>query len=444
MIDKAPTKKRIIVLVIVLVSVLCSWVCFYYFTSFGKAEKARRLMDDGKYLQAKEIFETVDSNRYYLEIEKCENLHYEKLVNQKKYEDARAFLTTVIGASTTCDRCRECDYQIAEKKFNEGKYAEVIDTYKSLGKYKESKNRYRECRYQLALKKFENGELEEAQREFTDLINYKDTDALAKEAKSLIIYNKALKCIEDKDYVTAVEKFEEIKGFKDSKKYLKKYKKKAVKQLYKKEKYSACADFGKKYFIYTKYYYESCYEYGMHLYRQGSGKKALSYLKDAEKTHPEVAGIVAEIELDQKYKAGVEAAQSGNLEKAIQIFSETSGYKDSASWKSRCNTALRYVGVFECYSYKIYQENGTVSDLPTEGGYGNPSYLRVSASIDKNMNITYYGNGVRIEQGSTVGYYHKYGEGTDNSTVDIANKKMTTQFLHSNGTNDALYVYLFR
>ncbi len=438
--DNSGLKNKTIIIVFILI-IIAGGAGVFIFLSYGKEFKARRLMNSQKYLQAKEIFESLDSTKYYQEIEECENLHYEKLFKEKKYEEAKNFLLSVIGASTTSDRCKACDYQIAEKLFKEKKYGEAIEIYRRLGGYKKSKERYKECKYQLAEVKFEEGDLEGAKTDYSELAGYKDSDEKLKEVMNLIDYESAVKNISDGNYKLAVDQFIKLRDFKDSPKYVEDYKEKAAEELFQKNDYKGCVEYCKKYFIYIDCYYESNYLYGMILFKQGNKELSIDYLKEAMETHPEVADLVAEAETEKKYKTAIHNAKSGNLTKAIEGFDELSGYMDSYSWQSKCYEALRYTGDFKCYSFRIYDSDGSVSDLPPDGKYGNFGTLRISASLDNNMNITYTANGRKAEPGTLMVYYQKYGK--DDTTIDIAGKSVETLNYNSDGSISSRYVSLY-
>ncbi|MBO5610766.1 MAG: hypothetical protein J5929_10415 [Eubacterium sp.] len=61
----------------------------------------------------------------------------------------------------------------------------------------------------------------------------------------------------------------------------------------------------------------------------------------------------------------------------------------------------------------------------------------------KNFEITYYANGKKAEKGTMMVYYHKYGD-SDNSYIDIVNKKIVNQFLNGDGSNGSKYVALYK
>lgn len=134
------------------------------------------------------------------------------------------------------------------------------------------------------------------------------------------------------------------------------------------EKYLTCINYCKKYYVYSDFYNESNYIYGMSLYENGNADKAVSYLKECTEQHPEVVEIVNDAEKKDKYNRAVSKAKSGMIDDAIEMFSNISGYKDSSSWLAKCNEVSRYIGTFDSYSYVTYNSDGT-STSSTSGDF---------------------------------------------------------------------------
>ncbi|MBQ6229809.1 MAG: hypothetical protein IJJ74_01690 [Eubacterium sp.] len=183
----------------------------------------------------------------------------------------------------------------------------------------------------------------------------------------------------------------------------------------------------------------------MYLYENGSADKAVPYLRECLKYYLKVEETLEDAENKKKYKNAISKAKSGSLDEAIKLFSDISWYKDSSSWLAKCREASQYTGTFTSYIFKIYDDDGDVHDIPAGQNYGDAKSLRISATIDENLEITYCANGRKAEKGSLYVYYHKYSVKDDDTTIDIAARTITTQFYHgSSGTKSDKYVAWYK
>ncbi len=63
------------------------------------------------------------------------------------------------------------------------------------------------------------------------------------------------------------------------------------------------------------------------------------------------------------YDKAIEYMESGDLSKAIDIFSKNKDLKDATAYLNLCNNYVKYAGKWECRTYYIYHDDGSVSDL---------------------------------------------------------------------------------
>ena len=432
------TKIAIICASIVSVLIIVLVVIFVVIPNL-KYKDAKKLMESQSYLEAINDFKSIDETKYAHEIEECEKLYIEDLKINKNYDVAIEYLVSVMGQPEISDDVKECKYLKANELLINNKYDDALYIFQELSTYKESKNKVNECKYGRAGVFYENGDYESALSIYKDISGYSDSKEKARELEKEITYNSAMEKLDSKKYVEFVNIMDQLGNFKDAKKLIGEYKELGSKELFDRGEYSKCVEFCSKYEIHNDYFYDSKYKYGMYLYNLGDLSNAWNYLVGCEEKYPDTEKLVIECENEKKYIQATKDAQNGSLDSAIEKFSAISGYKDSSSWLAKCNEAKRYTGTFSSYMFKIYDDDGDIHDIPPGQNYGDAKNLTINATINSNLEIIYSANGKRAEPGSLYIYYHKYSD-SDESTIDIAARTITTQYYHSNGAKSDKYV----
>ena len=440
------SKKRLRMYIVEFVCLVCFLVYIIFFVVIPKHKykAAKELMASGKYLEAIDAFNEINKYRYAKEINECTDKYIESLKEAQRYDSAIEYLLNVAGADEDSIEVYKCKYSKAVYLMNQKEYDKAIATLEEIEGYSDSETKLKKSRYRRAEKLYKDGNLEDAKAAFDELGTYEDSKTRSKSIGKEIKYNAAREKLDQEDYVSAAKLLSEIKDYGNAKELLNKAKEKGCEELYNQQKYEECANFCKKYYVYNDMFYSSCYEYGMDLYNRGNVDAAISYLKECQDVegYSDVNKIIQNAEIEKTYKKGTMSAQKGLLDEAIETLSPISGYRDSATWISKCRQAKTYTGKFESYSYVKY-EDGQVYDIGAGQGYGDSKFLWISASIDTDFNITYSAMGKKAEPGTMMVYYHKYGD-SDDSYVDIVNKKVVNQFLHNDGSVSATYVTLYK
>ncbi len=96
-----------------------------------------------------------------------------------------------------------------------GQFEEAEQIYESLGEYRDAANQKIEAKYLLACSFKESEQYDKAIAAFTELEEYKDSLAQIDLCRGAL-YDNAVSLMHAKDYVNAAQKFQEIKGYRDS------------------------------------------------------------------------------------------------------------------------------------------------------------------------------------------------------------------------------------
>ncbi len=152
----------------------------------------------------------------------------EMLLNELKYDEAKAGFAEIAGFSDADERVKECDYKKAQDLLTDKKYEEAKAIFATVSEYSDAATKINECDYQLALIKLNGGSLEEAKTAFLALNGYLDSATLAAECD----YRKALSLLNAAEYKAAAELFGTISDYNDSAEQLKNAKYQYVKQHY--------------------------------------------------------------------------------------------------------------------------------------------------------------------------------------------------------------------
>lgn len=96
-----------------------------------------------------------------------------------------------------------------------GQFEEAEQIYESLGEYRDAANQKIEAKYLLACSFKESAQYDKAIAAFTELEEYKDSLAQIDLCRGSL-YDNAVSLMHAKDYVNAAQKFQEIKGYRDS------------------------------------------------------------------------------------------------------------------------------------------------------------------------------------------------------------------------------------
>lgn len=173
---KSGKGKVLVALIVVLVIAVVGIKYIPEAITEHKYEQATTLVNDGKYLEAIEIFKQIP-----------------------EYSDSE-------------EQIKECSYKNAEKLEADGKHSEARLAYEALGEYKDCLVRVQTCIYGEATAEFEAGNFDKAAKLFNEIKDYGNSSEMINECT----YKKAVALLEGEDYEDAIELFKSIKSHADS------------------------------------------------------------------------------------------------------------------------------------------------------------------------------------------------------------------------------------
>lgn len=182
--------------------VFIKWCIIFFIIYFGTAfilrgyfskkyYRAVNLYDEGKYLEAKEIFDNLGNYRNSV-------TYSRELSQQLVYDNAMSY-------------------------YEDGEYENAIEKFKSLGEFKDSEKWTKESKYKYAKELFNLGKYEEAYRLFQEIADYKDSLSYVVKSTNIIkdttkdrAYEEAKEYYADGEYENALKTLESLEGYKDS------------------------------------------------------------------------------------------------------------------------------------------------------------------------------------------------------------------------------------
>lgn len=195
-------KKKIIVSIAILILCLCYIVAAY---------KARK-QNDNMYANAKEL---LDIENYEDAIPILEDLG--------EYKDAKEILEDTREKAEI-----EQTYNLGNEYIEGEQYLKAIEQFENVIDYKDSANKVKEASYYLALDYMNMGENDKAKEYFIKADGYEESEfclskleILNAEKAKKNIYEQAVQKYNDGAYDDAIELFELIEDYKDSKEYIK-------------------------------------------------------------------------------------------------------------------------------------------------------------------------------------------------------------------------------
>ena len=241
--EKAAQKaKRIkIIAACTVAAIIAVVICVITLPPLIKYNKANKLLEQGSYDEAYDMFEELgdykDSAVMLKEVDYQVALSH---LNSKQYDQAINEFTELGDYSDSADMIMECKYQMALSHLNSKQYDQAINDFTELGYYSDSADMIKECKYQMALSLMEAKKYNESIDTFKDLSGYKDgykdSDDKIKECK----YQEGINLYNNKSYKDAIYKFKELGDYNDSQTYYKK----ALKELLSKTDVNGIVPFG--------------------------------------------------------------------------------------------------------------------------------------------------------------------------------------------------------
>ena len=201
----------------------------------GNYNKAMALMNDGKYEDAISAFEALDGYKDSIDqIENCkvaildEKLENAlKLLDEKKYDEAYAILTSLGTYANASNEISKSKYDRAIALYNQSEYDSAILLFSQILNYEDSKTYIEKCNYAKkdivynnAMAKYEAKNYEDAKELFSSIIGHRDASQYATNCFNIIsrrIYDIAENYLNNNDWYNAATTFYSIKDYSDAK-----------------------------------------------------------------------------------------------------------------------------------------------------------------------------------------------------------------------------------
>ena len=336
-------------------------------------------------------------------------------------------------------------YKKAVEYYNSQKYTEALEIFgKIVGKKSDAKSYITKTKYEIAKNYFNDGNYEKAITSFEELNGFEDSKEYIekseegiKENEKAEKYKEATELISSGEYDEALKTLKYIIGYKDTDSLKKDCVEKYSNELLADKNYEECIKICREEHVYNGAYHKSCYYSGISLQDKKHYKDAVGMFsnadnyKDSEKRRKQCQAYI-------DYDKAIEYMESGDLSKAIDIFSKNKDLKDATTYLNLCNNYVKYAGKWVCRTYYIYHDDGSVSDLNYTA---DDEDIEVDVCISRNKKVTYRVEGAKAKINGNVLTYTKYYKGSDISTFNLATGARVTQFLHSDGSKSDRYVY---
>ena len=219
-------------------------VCVWFFAIKPKLEEKDRreryskgveAIKDGKYEQAKEIFDELgdykDSESKLAYADKA--VTYQKAmekVNRAEFREAREVLAKLDGFENSAELIAQCDrgiaYEEATALWAEGKCWEAYEKFLTAGDYQDASGQAKRCKVdairQDVQELMDAGKYEEALEKLnlSEAGDISDRATLRRECQNALDYEKALALYKEEKYYSASTAFSKLGSYKESKSYL--------------------------------------------------------------------------------------------------------------------------------------------------------------------------------------------------------------------------------
>ena len=355
-------------------------------------EKATKLLNDGKYAEAAEKFESLGSYE-----DASQMTMYAKAINEAEngnFEVAfKAF--AALGDYKDCAQL-QAYYVAREYEYNE-MYAEAIEAYKVNPLFRDSQSRIERCQetlYKTAINEAENGNFRYAFDAFTALGDYKDS-------AQMYAYYVAREYEYNEEYEKAITAYGKDLTFKDSQERAEQCQETLYETgiseaengnfEYALDAFEALGDY-KDCVQLRAYYVAREYEYkGMYREAFAAYDKDPTFKDSQERT---------EQCREKLYKAAINKAEIGSFEYAYKAFNALGDYKDCIQLKAYyVAREYEYKGMYR-EAFAAYDKDLTFKDSQERAEQCRKSLYKAAISEAENGNFEY-----AFEAFTTLGEY---------------------------------------
>ena len=289
-------------------------------------EKATKLLNDGKYAEAAEKFESLGSYE-----DASQMTMYAKAINEAENGNFEVAFKAFAALGDYKDCAQLQAYYVAREYEDNERYEEAIEAYNANPLFRDSQSRIEQCKetlYKTAISEAENGNFRYAFEVFTALGDYKDS-------AQMYAYYVAREYEYNEEYEKAIEAYGKDLTFKDSQERAERCQETLYETgiseaengnfEYALDAFEALGDYKdcvqlKAYYVAREYEYKGMYREAFAAY-----DKDLTF-KDSQER--------AEQCREKLYETGISEAENGNFEYAFEAFNALGDYKDCVQLKA--------------------------------------------------------------------------------------------------------------
>ena len=344
-------------------------------------EKATKLLNDGKYAEAAEKFESLGSyedasqmTMYAKAINEAENGNFEVAFKAfaalgdykdcaqlqayyvaREYEDNERYEEAIEAynvnplfrdSQSRIERCQETLYKTAINEAENGNFRYALDAFTALGDYKDSAQMYA---YYVAREYEYNEEYEKAIEAYGKDLTFKDSQERAERCQEML-YVTGISEAENGNFEYALDAFEVLGDYKD------------------------CAQL-KAYYVAREYEYKGMYREAFAAYDKDPT------FKDSQER--------AEQCREKLYKAAINKAEIGSFEYAYKAFNALGDYKDCVQLKAYyVAREYEYKGMYR-EAFAAYDKDLTFKDSQERAEQCREKLYETGISEAENGNFEY-------------------------------------------------------
>ena len=289
-------------------------------------EKATKLLNDGKYAEAAEKFESLGSYE-----DASQMTMYAKAINEAENGNFEVAFKAFAALGDYKDCAQLQAYYVAREYEDNERYEEAIEAYNANPLFRDSQSRIEQCKetlYKTAISEAENGNFRYAFEVFTALGDYKDS-------AQMYAYYVAREYEYNEEYEKAIEAYGKDLTFKDSQERAERCQETLYETgiseaengnfEYALDAFEALGDYKdcvqlKAYYVAREYEYKGMYREAFAAYDKDPT------FKDSQER--------AEQCREKLYKAAINKAEIGSFEYAYKAFNALGDYKDCIQLKA--------------------------------------------------------------------------------------------------------------
>lgn len=333
-------------------------------------------------------------------------------------------------------------YSTAEKALKEKKYDIAIEKFSELGNYKLSKKMVIEAKYLKANDLLAKKEYRKAVVIFEDLSDYKNSQDNWETCHNANIFEDAISLATSKKYKEALDKLSllpsSFDGCSDKKA---EFAYALVQEYYKTNKLKEAYETYHFYNLNQDIYNEICYAWAKEYADSTKYDKAIELLGEI-KDYKDSKKLIKKYNQITTYNSAVKLMEDGELSKAIRYFSKLpSSYKKTKKYRSLCEKYNHYNGIWKCYAYTIYHDDGEVSNLNYTA---SDEKIECKVEINRKGKETFCIDGKATKRTGNILTWCTYYKGADVTKMNLSTGVRKVQFMNSKNVKSDLYVYKHR